>query len=166
MTAAGRSKYSRLAAAAAAAVAAVAALAASIALPTAVITVYALRARDIGLITAFANSVAEPLGLLGAGAATFGVTRFAVRKAFIGRAVVPWIGGAAAAAMIGAALWVGDFDVWTAAAAVVVPGAALLAGRRGSVAEAARVKPLIDAPPDLPLPEHPPAEPIETLRQQ
>lgn len=119
--------YPRIAAAISAAVAS---LLASIALPSAVITAFAVAERDAAEISRFALAVAEPLGVLGAAVATFFVSRWAVRSARGGRALVPWVGGASAAAIVGAAGWTGDFDWWTVAAAGLLPAVAILAGRR------------------------------------
>ena len=118
--------YSRIAAAISAAVAS---LLASIAVPSAVITAFAVGKPDAAEISRFALAVAEPLGVLGAAVATFLVSRWAVRLARDGRALVPWVGGASAASIVGAAGWTGDFDWWTVAAGIL-PAVAILAGRR------------------------------------
>ena len=110
--------------------AAVASLLASIAVPSAVITAFAVGKPDAAEISGFALAVAEPLALLGAAVATFLVSRWAVRFARDGRALVPWVGGASAAAIVGVAGWTGDFDWWTVAAAGLLPAVAILAGRR------------------------------------
>lgn len=110
--------------------AAVASFLASIAVPSAVITAFAVGKPDAAEISRFALAVAEPLALLGAAVATFLVSRWAVRFARDGRALVPWVGGASAAAIVGVAGWTGDFDWWTVAAAGVLPAVAILAGRR------------------------------------
>lgn len=118
--------YPRLAAAISAAVAS---LLASIAVPSAVITAFAVAERDAAEISRFALAVAEPLGVLGAAIATFFVSRWAVRFSRYGRALVPWVGGASAAAIVGAAGWSRDFDWWTVVAAGLLPAVAIVAGR-------------------------------------
>jgi hypothetical protein len=141
--------------------AAAGAVLASIALPTAVNTVFALLTRDADRVASFAYSVAEPLGLLGAAAAAYGLARWAVQTG-AGRALIPWIGGAAAAGMVGAALWVGDADIWTVLAAFIIPGAALLAGRRSATAPAGtRSTPEIPAPPPEAVASQRKTEPVE-----
>lgn len=92
---------------------------ASVALPSAVITLYALGTRDTEAITRFALAVAEPLALLGAGGAT----------ALLARRVGRWTGVAAAAGILGAALWVNDVDAWTYAALAGLPVVGWLAAR-------------------------------------
>ena len=139
--------YSRIVAAISAAVAS---LLASIAVPAAVITAFAVGRPDATEINRFALAVAEPLGVLGAAVATYLVSRWAVRLGRNGRALVPWIGGASAAAILAAAGWTGDFDWWTVAAAGVLPAAAILAGRRSAQPSPRRVDP---APPPAGLPD-------------
>jgi hypothetical protein len=147
--------------AAVAAGAAAGAVLASIALPTAGITMFAAATRDVDRVASFAYSVAEPLGLLGAAAAAYGMARWAVQRR-AGRALIPWIGGAAAAGMVGAALWVGDADIWTVLAAFIVPGAALLAGRRSATPPSGtRAFPEIPAPPPEAVASQRQAEPVE-----
>lgn len=125
-----------LARVATAAVAAVAAVTAGIALPASVITLHGFLTGDAGEITTFARTVAEPLALIGSAAATYGIARYAVRRRGAGVQIVPWIGGAAAAGVIAAALWVADVDMWTAVAAVSLPAAALAGGRKARPAVA------------------------------
>lgn len=138
------------------------ALVASIALPTAVITVEAIVSGDAQEVSDFALTVAEPLGLLGAMLATYGIARLAARRPD-GRDLIPWIGGAAAAGMIAAALWVLDADVWTAAAAVVLPAAALLGGRR---ARTPPPEPRTSEPPAALQPPPPEPGPVELDRER
>lgn len=163
MTGRSRAIYSRVVAGLAAAIASVLA---SVALPTAVITIYAMRARNVELITSFAQSVAEPLGLLGAAAATFGIARFMARRTGLGRSVIPWIGGAAAGSMVGAAFWVGDVDGWTAAAALVLPATAMLAARRSPALGAGGARRPIAAPADVVAGARPAPEPVDSVRGQ
>jgi hypothetical protein len=110
---------------------AAAAVAASIVLPALVITAQAARLRDAHEIEDFALAVAEPVGVLGAAVATFSVAVWAARRSAAGRRVVPWIGAGAAAGLIAAAVWVLDADLWTVAAAVLMPVAALAGGMAG-----------------------------------
>lgn len=102
----------------------------SVFVPTAVITAFAVWRRDPAEIAQFALAVAEPLALVGAVGATYLVSRWAIRLSKDGRALVPWVAGSAAAALVAAAGWTGDFDWWTVLAACLVPAAAILAGRR------------------------------------
>ena len=119
--------YSRIVAAVSAALAS---LLASVAVPAAVITAFAVGKPDPAAVARFAVAVAEPLAVLGAGAATFLVSRWAMRLSRDGRALVPWVGGASAAAIVGAAGWTRDFDWWTVVAAGLLPAVAILAGGR------------------------------------
>jgi MFS family permease len=128
MSSARTRRYTRVLAAAGSAIAAVAA---SIVLPTAVITIQAVQVRDLHRIEDFALTVAEPLGVLGAGIATLLLGFWASRSWPDGRRLVPWIGGGAAAGLIGAAVSVLDADWWTVAGAILMPIAALAGGALG-----------------------------------
>lgn len=119
--------YSRIVAAGSAAFAS---LFATAFVPTVVITAFAVWRRDPVEIEQFALAVAEPLALVGAVAATYLVSRWAIRLSKDGRALVPWVAGSAAAALVVAAGWTRDFDWWTVLATCLVPAAAILAGRR------------------------------------
>jgi hypothetical protein len=103
------------------AAASVAAVAASVLVPSLGITAYAFKIRDAHATTDFALQVAEPLALAGAlGATTLIATLTAPRY----RDPAKWgtmLGAAAAAGMLGAAIWVNDVDDWTTAAVGLLP---------------------------------------------
>jgi hypothetical protein len=63
--------------------------------------------------------------------------------------------------MVGAALWVGDADIWTVLAAFIIPGAALLAGRRSTAPAGPRSTPEIPAPPPEAVASQRKTEPVE-----
>jgi hypothetical protein len=119
--------YSRIVAAVSAAFASVFA---TVFVPTVVITAFTVWRRSPAEIEEFALAVAEPLALVGAVGATYLVSWWAIRLSKDGRALVPWVAGSAAAALVAAATWTRDFDWWTVLAACLVPAAAILAGRR------------------------------------
>ncbi|HYD53773.1 MAG TPA: hypothetical protein VEA99_14145 [Gemmatimonadaceae bacterium] len=103
----------------------VAATAASALVPALLISLQAFVTRDADLITRFATAAAEPVALVGASTVVWLASRRAGRHDGLVRGV------ASTLAMLGAALWVGDVDRWTAIAGVALPTLGLLAGRRG-----------------------------------
>jgi|GEM_PF-6667000 len=130
--------------------AAAACVVASVVLPSVVITLYALGTRDAEAVTRFAVAVAEPLALLGAGGATVLLARRAGR----------WTGVAAAAGILGAAIWVNDVDAWTYAALAGLPVVGWLAARerprptrRGTAETAAVPGPSVKALPGEGVPD-------------
>jgi hypothetical protein len=125
-------------------------VAASILLPSLVITAHAWMTREGVEIARFAARVAEPLALLGAAGVALAAARRRPRSWSTAGSWSLAVGIVSAGAIVAAAYRVGDVDLWTAAAAAVLPAVALLGGRRAG----AESRPAPSAaPPTLSVPE-------------